>query len=66
MKLYVNNRDYSNIMDELSESKLDQLMIKCKILKKTREKYSELYLRFKELETGEQKKLQTMAFSTPT
>ena len=57
--------DYANIMDELSESKLEHLMLKCKIPKRTREKYSKRYLKFKGLEKEKQKILQELVLRKP-
>lgn len=65
LRLYVKNMDYANIMDELSESKLEHLMLKCKIPKRTREKYSKLYLKFKGLEKEKQKILQELVLRKP-
>ena len=46
MKIYVRNRDYSNILDELSENELENLMLKCKISKK-QERYAKYILSLK-------------------
>lgn len=65
LRLYVRNMDYSNIMDELSEGELEHLMLKCKIPKRTREKYSKLYLKYKGLEKEKQKTLQELVLRKP-
>lgn len=65
LRLYVRNIDYSNIVDELSESELEHLMLKCKIPKRTREKYSKLYLKFKGLEKEKQKIFQELVLCKP-
>ena len=65
MKIYVRNRDYSNILDELSENELENLMLKCKISKKTRERYAKIYLKFKALEEEKQKILQELILHNP-
>ena len=65
MKIYVRNKDYSNILAELSENELENLMLKCKISKKTRERYAKIYLKFKALEEEKQKILQELILHNP-
>ncbi|MBR1693020.1 MAG: NACHT domain-containing protein [Lachnospiraceae bacterium] len=65
MRLYIENVDYTNILDELSENELENLMLKCKISKKEREKYVRLYIKFKVLEEEKQRILQELIICKP-
>lgn len=65
MRLYIRNVDYSNIMNVLSVDKLENLMLKCKISKRTREKYAKLYIKFKSLEEEKQTILQDLILCDP-
>ena len=65
MRTYIRNVDYSSILDDLSESGLESLMLKCKISKKTRKKYAELYIKYKALDEEKQKTLQELILCIP-
>lgn len=64
-RLYIKNVDYSNIIDELSESWLETLMLKCKISKKIKEKYMKLYIQFKMLDENSKKIFQDLILNDP-
>ena len=57
--------DYSNIIDELSESWLETLMLKCKISKKIKEKYMKLHIQFKMLDENSKKIFQDLILNDP-
>lgn len=60
MRIYTRNVDYSNILEGLTESKLEELMLKCKTSKKARDKYAKLYIKFRGLSEEKQKTLQDL------
>lgn len=55
LRIYFRYADYANLLAELSESGVEALLLKCKVSKKTREKYMKLYIRYQAL-TNEKKK----------
>ena len=63
--LYIKNVDYSNILNSFSESDLETLMLKCKITKRTREKYLRLYIKYRALDGEKQKMLQELILCNP-
>ena len=56
LQLYIKHADYTNLLSALSESEFDTLLLKCKVSKKTREKYMKLYIKYQSL-TEETKKM---------
>lgn len=56
LQLYIRHADYNNLLSTLSESGFDTLLLKCKVSKKTREKYMKLYLKYQSL-TEEKKEM---------
>lgn len=55
LRLYIRYADCANLLSALSESGLEALLLKCKVSKRTREKYMKLYIRYQAL-TEETKK----------
>lgn len=63
IRLYIKYVDYSNMLDEFSEEKLDELMKDSKISKKAKEKYMNLYKKYEALEKEKQVSLQELILS---
>ena len=55
MRIYVENTDLSNILYNLSENELENLMLKNRISKRTKEKFTKAYKRFIKLDKKKQK-----------
>ncbi len=49
LQLYIKHVDYANLLSTLSEIGFDALLLKCKVSKKTREKYMKLFIRYQSL-----------------
>lgn len=56
MKLYIENVDYSNIFDNLRQSDFEELLLRCRITKKYKDKYLKLYFKYLSLEIEKRKK----------
>lgn len=64
-RLCIRNADYSNILNDFSENDLETLMLKCKVTKRTREKYLRLYIKYRALDGEKQKMLQELMLCNP-
>ena len=64
-RLCIRNADYSNILNNFSENDLETLMLKCKVTKRTREKYLRLYIKYRALDGEKQKMLQELMLCNP-
>ena len=58
IRLYIENVQYNKIMNGITESDLNALMLECNVSKKTREKYAKLYRKYKALDVKKQRILQ--------
>ncbi|WP_026491147.1 NACHT domain-containing protein [Butyrivibrio sp. XPD2002] len=66
MNVYIENVDYSNIIQELSKKKLEKLMGQIKVHNKTREKCLRLFEQYTILDVKKQRVLQEILLSNPT
>lgn len=64
MRLYITKANYHNVLNGLSESKLEQLMLECKVAKKTREKYMKLYNKYKASDKKRQKLIKELTIGS--
>lgn len=65
VRLFLENTDYSSILDEISEEKFENLMIQCKLTKRRREKYQRLLSEYLLLDKERQSNLQKMMLTNP-
>lgn len=65
MKLYIENVDYSNIFDNLRQSDFEELLLRCRITKKYKDKYLKLYFKYLSLEIEKRKKIQQIMLRNP-
>lgn len=65
VRFFLENTDYSSILDEISEEKFENLMIQCKLTKRRREKYQRLLSEYLLLDKERQSNLQKMMLTNP-
>ena len=65
MKLYIENVDYSNIFDNLRQSDFEELLLRCRITKKYKDKYLKLYSKYLSLDIEKRKKIQQIMLRNP-
>lgn len=65
VRFFLENTDYSSILDEISEEKFENLMIQCKLTKRRREKYQRLLSEYLLLDKERQSNLHKMMLTNP-
>lgn len=65
VQLFLENTDYSSILDKISEEKFENLMIQCKLTKRRREKYQRLLSEYLLLDKERQSNLQKIMLTNP-